>query len=54
MLAIEPAVRHFCASRLDELVGSGSFDFVTEFAQFVPMRVFCRPGKGSSHWPPSR
>ena len=40
MLAIEPAVRAFCAQRLDELVGRDSFDFVTEFAQFVPMRVF--------------
>jgi cytochrome P450 len=40
MLAIEPQVREFCAARLDELVGRDSFDFVTEFAQFVPMRVF--------------
>jgi cytochrome P450 len=40
MLAIEPAVREFCAARLDHLAGSGSFDFVAEFAQFVPMRVF--------------
>ncbi len=38
--AIEPAVRRFCAARLDDLVGSESFDFVAEFAQFVPMRVF--------------
>ncbi len=38
--AIEPAVRDFCARRLDELVGRDSFDFVTEFAEFVPMRVF--------------
>jgi cytochrome P450 len=38
--AIEPKVREFCAGRLDELVGRDSFDFVTEFAQFVPMRVF--------------
>jgi cytochrome P450 len=40
VLAIEPAVRAFCAQRLDELVGRDSFDFVAEFAQFVPMRVF--------------
>jgi cytochrome P450 len=40
MLAIEPQVREYCARRLDELVGRDSFDFVTEFAQFVPMRVF--------------
>jgi cytochrome P450 len=40
MLAIEPQVRDFCARRLDELVGRDSFDFVAEFAQFVPMRVF--------------
>ena len=37
---IEPKVREFCSQRLDELVGRDSFDFVTEFAQFVPMRVF--------------
>jgi cytochrome P450 len=40
MLAIEPEVRAFCAKRLDELVGRDEFDFVTDFAQFVPMRVF--------------
>lgn len=40
MLTIEPAVRQFCASRLDQLIGLDSFDFVAEFAQFVPMRVF--------------
>src|SRR5207248_8197647 len=40
MAAIEPQVREFCASRLDELVGRDSFDFVTDFAQYVPMRVF--------------
>lgn len=40
MLAIEPAVRAFCAQRLDELIGRDSFDIVTEFAEFVPMRVF--------------
>ena len=40
MLAIEPQVRSFCAQRLDELVGRDSFDVVTEFAEFVPMRVF--------------
>jgi cytochrome P450 len=40
MNAIEPEVRAFCAQRLDELMDRGSFDFVTEFARFVPMRVF--------------
>ena len=40
MAAIEPQIREFCARRLDELVGRDSFDFVTEFAQYVPMRVF--------------
>jgi cytochrome P450 len=40
MAAIEPQVREFCASRLDELVGRHSFDFVTDFAEYVPMRVF--------------
>jgi cytochrome P450 len=38
--AIEPMVREYCARRLDELVGRESFDFITEFAEFVPMRVF--------------
>jgi cytochrome P450 len=38
--AIEPTIRGFCAQRLDELVGRDSFDMVTEFAEFVPMRVF--------------
>jgi cytochrome P450 len=40
MSAIEPQVREFCSRRLDELADRDSFDFVTEFAQFVPMRVF--------------
>jgi cytochrome P450 len=40
MLAIEPQVREFCAARLDELAGRDSFDFVVDFAQYVPMRVF--------------
>ena len=40
MLAIEPMVRDYCAQRLEELEGRSSFDFVTEFAEFVPMRVF--------------
>ena len=40
MLAIEPQVREFCSRRLDELVGQDSFDFVTDFSQYVPMRVF--------------
>ena len=40
MLAIEPQVHEFCAARLDELAGRDSFDFVVDFAQYVPMRVF--------------
>jgi cytochrome P450 len=40
MLAIEPEVREFCAQRLDELRDRDRFDFVTDFAQYVPMRVF--------------
>jgi cytochrome P450 len=40
MSIIEPQVREFCARRLEELEGRGSFDFIREFAQFVPMRVF--------------
>jgi cytochrome P450 len=40
MLAIEPEVRAFCAQRLDELAGRDRFDVATDFAQYVPMRVF--------------
>jgi cytochrome P450 len=40
MNAIEPEVRAFCSQRLDELMERDSFDWVGEFAQFVPMRVF--------------
>jgi len=40
MTAIEPQVRAFCSQRLDELRDRDSFDFVREFAQFIPMRVF--------------
>jgi cytochrome P450 len=40
MNAIEPAVRDFCVRRLGELAGSGGFDYVNDFARFIPMRVF--------------
>ena len=40
MSAIEPQVREFCSRRLEELADRDTFDVVTEFAQFVPMRVF--------------
>ena len=40
MNAIEPTVRDFCIRRLDELSGSGGFDYVQDFARFIPMRVF--------------
>ena len=40
MNAIEPQVRAFCAQRLDELMERDTFDWVGEFARFVPMRVF--------------
>src|SRR5262249_44026705 len=40
MTVIEPQVRDICARRLDELVGRDRFDWVTDFAEFVPMRVF--------------
>jgi cytochrome P450 len=40
MSSIEPQVREFCAQRLDELRDRDSFDFVREFAQYIPMRVF--------------
>jgi cytochrome P450 len=37
---IEPAVRAFCAQRLDELTERESFDFVVDFARLIPMSVF--------------
>jgi len=40
MNAIEPLVRDFCTRRLDPLVGTDGFDFVSELGQQVPMRVF--------------
>ena len=40
MLALEPQVREFCANRLAELADRDSFDFVTDFAAYIPMRVF--------------
>jgi cytochrome P450 len=39
MNAIEPRVREYCASRLDELAGSGRFDFVRDLGAYVPMRA---------------
>jgi cytochrome P450 len=40
MAAIEPQVREVCAQRLDELRDRDSFDYVKDFARYVPMRVF--------------
>ena len=40
MLAIEPDVREVVATRLDELVERESFDWVQDFARYIPMRVF--------------
>ena len=40
MLALEPQVREFCAGRLAELAERDSFDFVRDFAEYIPMRVF--------------
>jgi cytochrome P450 len=40
MNAIEPEVRAICAQQLDQLRDRESFDFVREFAAFIPMRVF--------------
>ncbi|MHB8463509.1 MAG: cytochrome P450 [Acidimicrobiales bacterium] len=39
MDAIEPKVREFCAESLDPLVGSGSFDFVSDLGAEMPMRT---------------
>jgi cytochrome P450 len=40
MLAIEPQVREFCVRRLDELVGRDRFDWVVDYAEYIPMQVF--------------
>ncbi|MGV0746033.1 cytochrome P450 [Mycolicibacterium sp. XJ870] len=37
--ALEPKIREFCAQSLDPLVGSGKFDFITDFGAIMPMRV---------------
>src|SRR5262249_56024571 len=39
MNAIEPMVRRHCAGLLDSLIDAGSFDVITDFAVFVPMRT---------------
>jgi len=39
MNALEPKVRHFCATALDPLVGAGGFDFVRDLGAQMPMRV---------------
>ncbi|EHB58634.1 Linalool 8-monooxygenase [Mycolicibacterium rhodesiae JS60] len=37
--AIEDQIRRYCIGCLDPLVGSGSFDIITELASMMPMRV---------------
>jgi cytochrome P450 len=37
--ALEPKIREYCAQALDPLVGSGTFDFVTDLGAIMPMRV---------------
>lgn len=39
MGAIEPQVRDYCSRTLDQLVGSGGFDFVRDLGAQLPMRV---------------
>ena len=36
---IEPKVREFCAQRLDQQVGSGTFDFILDLGAQMPMRT---------------
>jgi cytochrome P450 len=49
MLALEPEVRAFCERTLDPLVGSGGFDFVTEYAEIVSSRVMAVRAKLDEH-----
>jgi len=37
--SLEPQIRALCTRSLDRLAGAGSFDFMTDFANEVPMRV---------------
>jgi cytochrome P450 len=37
--ALEPRIREFCAQALDPVVGTGRFDFITDFGAIMPMRV---------------
>jgi cytochrome P450 len=39
MNAIEPKVREFCARSLDDLVGTGKFDFIADLGAQMPMRT---------------
>ncbi len=39
MAAIEPTVRSYCAERLDPLVGSDGFDFISDLGAYMPMRT---------------
>ncbi|MBH0777947.1 cytochrome P450 [Nocardia bovistercoris] len=39
VLSLEPQIREMCTRSLDRLAGVGSFDFMTAFANEVPMRV---------------
>jgi cytochrome P450 len=36
---LDPKVREFCAARLDPLVGSGGFDFISDLGAYMPMRT---------------
>jgi cytochrome P450 len=40
MLAIEPQVREFCVRKLDELADRDRFDWVKDYAEYIPMQVF--------------
>ena len=40
MTQIEPQVREICANKLDELKERKEFDWVVDFAEYIPMEVF--------------
>jgi len=40
MTQIEPQVRQICADKLDELQERKEFDWVVDFAEYIPMEVF--------------
>ncbi|MGE0878685.1 MAG: cytochrome P450 [Acidimicrobiia bacterium] len=39
VMAIEPKIRSFCAEILDQRIGAGRFDFISDLGAYMPMRT---------------